>query len=343
MIRPFSCLLAGLAMSVLAGPVAADPVADFYKGKTVTCYIGYDAGGGYDFFARAISTYMSRYIPGNPKVIPINMPGASTMVLANFLAKLAPRDGTAFGAVNSSLIFDPILSGAQSKAQFKGPDMTMIGNAASAAAVLLSSKASGVKTFEDLYHKELIIGAMTTTGDTYVLPMAVKKILHLDNLKIITGYPGSREALIALERGEIMGRVWDMEAMRAVRPDWVTDGSVNFLVQLAPHAMPEVPAGVPLAKDFVRDEDDKKVLDVIFLSTLLAKPFIAPPDMPADRVEALRNAFMATLKDPDLLADMEKAQITLAPMSGADFQQIVQDTYALPDNVIRRVQEVLAN
>lgn len=331
-----------LSVGLFATPVVADPVADFYKDKTITCYIGYGVGGAYDFFGRTISKYMSAHIPGNPTIFPVNLPGASSMLMANRLAKIAPRDGTAFGIVNSALIFDPLFSGQKSKAQFTGPDMTMIGNAVSAAAVLLAWKASGVKTIDDLRSKKLIVGAMTRTGDTYILPLAMKRILQLDNMSIVTGYPGSREAVLALERGEITGRMWDIEAIKAVRPDWLNDGSINLLVQFAPHKMPEVPGDVPLVKEFVADASDKMVLDVIALSTLLARPFIAPPDIPADRVHALRTAFMATMEDPGFLTEMEKSKIMLSPMHGDEFQKIVRDTYALPEAVIQKVRDVLA-
>jgi tripartite-type tricarboxylate transporter receptor subunit TctC len=313
----------------------------FYKGKTITCYVGYGTGGAYDFYAREIAKFLPRHIPGEPKVLVENMPGASSMVLGNYLARRAPRDGTALGAVNSALIFDPLFSGAQSKAQFAGPDMTMIGNAVSAAAVLISWKTSGVKSFADLKSRKLVIGSMTRTGDTYVLPLAVKHVLGLDNLEIVTGYPGSREVLIALEQGEVSGRVWDMEGLHAVRPQWLGDGSINLLAQLAPHRMPEVPAGVPLVTDFVANADDRTVLDVIFLTTLLARPYIAPPGVPADRVETLRAAFLATMRDADFVAEMEKAQVEIGPMSGAEMAERVREAYALPAPLIERLRKVL--
>jgi tripartite-type tricarboxylate transporter receptor subunit TctC len=309
----------------------------------VTCYVGYGVGGAYDLYARQISRYLSRHIPGQPKVVVENMPGASSMVLANYLAKRAPRDGTAIGAVNSALIFDPLFSGSASKAQFAGPDMTMIGNAVSAAAVLISWKASGVARFDDLTRKKLVIGAVSRTGDTYVLPLAMKRLLDLKNLEIVTGYPGSREVLIALEQGEITGRVWDMEGIRAIRPQWLRDGNINLLVQLAAARMPEVPAEVPLLKDFVTSADDRKVLDVIFMTTLLARPFIAPPGIPAEEVAALREAFMAVMKDRDFLAEAAAAQIQVTPLSGADMEREVRAAYALPDAIIAKVRKVLAD
>jgi tripartite-type tricarboxylate transporter receptor subunit TctC len=329
-----------LFLLLLVASARADD-APFYKGKTITCYVGYGTGGAYDFYAREIAKFLPRHIPGEPKVLVENMPGASSMVLGNYLARRAPRDGTALGAVNSALIFDPLFSGAQSKAQFAGPDMTMIGNAVSAAAVLISWKTSGVRSFADLKSRKLVIGSMTRTGDTYVLPLAVKHVLGLDNLEIVTGYPGSREVLIALEQGEVSGRVWDMEGLHAVRPQWLGDGSINLLAQLAPQRMPEVPPGVPLVTDFVANADDRTVLDVIFLTTLLARPYIAPPGVPADRVETLRAAFLATMGDADFVAEMEKAQVEIGPMSGAEMAEHVRAAYALPAPLIERLRKVL--
>ena len=245
--------------------------------------------------------------------------------------------------MNSALLFDPLFAGEKSKAQFTGPDMTAIANAASSAAVLFSWKTSGVSRFEDLKSKELVIGAMTKTGDTYIIPSAIKKILSLDNLKIVTGYPGTREAALALERGEISGRVWDMDGIRAARPHWLAEGSINILAQLARSKMPEVPADVPLIKDFIPNEDDQKVLDVIFLSTLIARPYIAPPNVPAARVRALRQAFMDTMKDPDFLAEAKRAGISINPMSGEEMERLVKDAYSLPDHVISRVRDVIAD
>jgi len=160
-------------------------------------------------------------------------------------------------------------------------------------------------------------------------------------MKIILGYPGTREAAIALERGEITGRVWDMEGIKAGRPHWLTDGSLNIIAQLAPKKMPEVPQNVPLVNDSVPDADDRRVLDVIFLSTILARPYIAPPNIPSDRRQALRDAFMATMKDPAFLADTKKLQLTIDPTPGDEMERIVRDAYALPETLVARVRKAL--
>jgi len=324
-----------------AAPASAQSVAEFYQGKTITVYVGYGPGGGYDLFARTISRHMPRHIPGNPAMLPVNMPGASSMLMANHLAKRAPRDGTAIGAVNSALVFDRLFAGQESKAQFSGLDMTMVGNAVSSASVLIAWHDSEVKTLDDVRKKGLIVGATSRTGDTYLLPLALKNILGLDKMRIILGYPGTREAAIALERGEISGRVWDMEGIKAARPQWITDRRINIVAQLAPKKMPEVPATVPLVNDSVSNDRDRRVLDVIFLSTILARPYIAPPDMPADRRQALREAFMATMKDTAFLAETKQLQLTIDPTSGDEMERIVRDAYSLPETLIARVRKAL--
>jgi len=329
------------ALVAMCGVAAAESVADFYRGKTINVYIGYGPGGGYDLYARTLARHIVRHIPGNPQTLPTNMPGASSMVLSNFLARIAPKDGTAFGAVNSALLFDRLFNGERSKAQFSGPEMTTIGNLTSSASVLVAWHESGVKTLDDVREKGLTIAATSPSGDTYLLPLAVKNILGLDRLNIVTGYPGTREAALALERGEVSGRVWDMEGIRAARPDWLRDNKINLVAQLAPRKMPEVPEGVPLVRDVVASEEERSVLDVIFLSTVLARPYIAPPGLPDDRKQALRDAFMATVKDPEFLADMKKVNLTIDPTSGEEMEKIIRNAYALPPATIEKVRKTL--
>ena len=330
-----------LASLALVGPVAADNVADFYRGKIVTVYIGYGPGGGYDTYARLIAKHMPRHILGNPAMVPSNMPGASSMRLANHLAKVAPRDGTAFGAVNSALMFDPLFAGEKSAAQFKGPDLSALGNVVSSAGVLISWHTSGVKTIDDLRAKGLTIASTSRSGDTYLLPLAIKNVLGLEKLRMVIGYPGTREAAMALEQGEVQGRVWDMEGLKTSRPDWLENRQVNIIAQLAPAPMPEVPAGVPLVKDFVSNEEDKKVLDVIFLSTILARPYLLPPGVPDDRKAALRAAFMATMKDTGFVDDAAKMRLSIDAMSGEAMQRVIEEAYALPQATVLKVRKTL--
>lgn len=331
------------AMLAISGGALANDVADFYRGKAITVYIGYGPGGGYDLYARALARHIVKHIPGNPQTLPSNMPGASSMTLSNFLARVAPKDGTAFGAVNSALLFDPLFAGKNSKAQFAGPDMTTIGNLTSSASVLVAWHESGVKTLEDIRGKGLTIAATSPSGDTYLLPLAVKNTLGLDKLKLVIGYPGTREAALALERGEVSGRVWDMEGIKAARPDWLRDKKINLVAQLAPKKMPEVPADVPLVRDSVPNEEDRRVLDVIFLSTVLARPYIAPPGLPEARKKTLRDAFMATVQDAEFLAEMKKVQLTVDPTSGEEMEQIIKDAYNLAPSTVEKVRKALTS
>ncbi len=329
------------AITAMSGHVCANEVADFYKGKTLTVYIGYGPGGGYDLYARTLARHIVKHIPGNPQALPSNMPGASSMTLGNFLAKIAPKDGTAFGAVNSALLFDPLFAGKNSKAQFTGPDMTMIGNLTSSASVLVAWHTSGIKTLDDVREKGITIAATSPSGDTYLLPLSIKNILGLDKLKMVIGYPGTREAALALERGEVSGRVWDMEGIKAARPDWLRDNKINLVAQLAPKKMPEVPPDVPLVRDSVPDEEDRRVLDVIFLSTVIARPYVAPPGIPEDRKKALRSAFMATVADVEFLSEISKVQLTIDAMSGDEMEQLIKDSYNLPPRTVEKVRKAL--
>jgi tripartite-type tricarboxylate transporter receptor subunit TctC len=329
------------ALLTMSSGAFADSVADFYRGKSVMVYIGYGPGGGYDLYARMLARHIVKHIPGNPQAVPSNMPGASSMTLGNFLAKIAPKDGTAFGAVNSALLFDPLFAGKNSKAQFSGPEMTMIGNLTSSASVLVAWHESGVKTLADVREKGLTIAATSPSGDTYLLPLAVKNMLGLEKLKMVIGYPGSREVALALERGEVSGRVWDMEGIKAARPDWLRDNKVNLIAQLAPKKMPEVPPEVPLVRDSVASEEDRHVLDVIFLSTVLARPYVAPPSLPEDRKKALRMAFMATVNDREFLDEANRVQLSIDPTSGEEMEQVISDAYNLPPATIEKVRRAL--
>lgn len=336
-------LLVLAAITAIGGNAFANEVADFYKGKTVTVYIGYGPGGGYDLYARTLARHIIKHIPGNPQALPSNMPGASSMTLGNFLARIAPKDGTAFGAVNSALLFDPLFAGKNSKAQFTGTDMTMIGNLTSSASVLVAWHESGIKTLDDVREKGITIAATSPSGDTYLLPLSIKNMLGLDKLKMVIGYPGTREAALALERGEVSGRVWDMEGIKAARPDWLRDNKINLVAQLAPKKMPEVPPEVPLVRDSLANEEDRRVLDVIFLSTVIARPYIGPPGIPDDRKKALRAAFMATVADPDFLTDINKVQLTIDPMSGDEMEQLIKDSYNLPPSTVEKVRRALTS
>ena len=332
--------LAAVSIAVFAAPSRAENLADLYRGKTVTTYIGYEAGGGYDLYARAVAKHIGRHLPGAPTVVPVNMPGAASMVLANWLAKVAPRDGTAFGAVNSALLLDTLIAGAASKAQFKAAEMSMLGSVSSNASVLLAWGGTGVRSVADIRERGLVVGTTALSSDSYLSALALKKALRLDKMTLISGYPGTRELTLAMERGEVGGRVWDLESMSSQKPDWVASGAVNIVSELAPRAMPEVPAGVRLARDDAADDLDRKALDVVFSNSLAFRPYLAPPGLSPETLAALRAAFSETMADPEFLGEMKHLNLGVSAMSGAELQSVIAGVYALDDKAVARVREL---
>jgi tripartite-type tricarboxylate transporter receptor subunit TctC len=338
--RNFLAGAAATAFSPLAA--RADQVADFYRGKTVTCYIGYSSGGGYDVYARTIIRFMQKHLPGNPNIIAVNMPGASSMTLGNHLARVAPRDGTAFGAVNSMLLFDPLFNGPKSKAQFTGADMTMIGNAVVSAAVLIALKSSGVTSLEELRTKELVTAASTPSGDTYMLPLALKNVLGL-KLKIITGYPGTREIGLAINRGEVHGAcgvAWP--SISVTNPGWFDGskpGSMRVLVQTHATGAADLNAqGIPKITDFAKTDEQRAMLDLYFSQTAFGRPYLVSPDVPAERIAALRVAFKATIEDPKLQEETKRIGVEANHVPGEKLQGMVQRLYATPADLTAKMK-----
>jgi hypothetical protein len=325
------------------GLAVADPISEFYRGRTVTLYIGAEAGGGYDLYARALSHYMARYIPGNPIILPTNMPGAGSMVLGNHLAKIAPRDGSVIGIVSPLLLFEPLFEGAQSMAQFRGTEMTMIGNGASAHWALLARPSAGISSVDDLKYKDLTVGTTARASAAYMLTHAIKKVLGLNHLRIVTGYGGIREVIGAMERGEISGCVMDLEDVMALHPQWLVNADIDVVADLSARNMAAAPVQAASILDSVTSDQDKQALDVIFASTMLSRPLIGPPEITAARTKSLRDGFLATLQDPDFLAEAARIKITPQPLSGERMQDVIGAVYELPSTVLTRVRAILAD
>jgi tripartite-type tricarboxylate transporter receptor subunit TctC len=325
---------------MLASVVAAraDSVEDFYRGRTVEVYVGYSTGGGYDIYARMLARHMGRFIPGNPTLVPKNMPGAGSLRLANWLAQAAPRDGSAFGTIGRGTAFDPILG--EPGAQFKGTDFTWLGSMNHEVSICASWHDSGVTRFEDLLTKELLVGAVSNNDDTGQFAHVLNAVLGT-KLKIITGYPGGNDVLLAMERGEVKGRCgWSWSSVLTARRSWWTDKKINILVQLALGKHPDLP-DVPLVTDLAKNPAQRQMLRLIFARQVMGRPFFAPPGVPAERVAALRKAFMDTMADKDFLADAAKARLEIAPIAGDKVQELVSELYATPADVARQAAAAL--
>ena len=319
-------------------PAWADSVADFYKDKTVELYIGYSVGGGYDTYARLLANHMGKYIPGKPNIIAKNMPGAGSAKLANWLYNVAPKDGTAIGEIGRGTGFDPLFKIAG--AQFDGTKFNWLGSANDEVSVCVAWQGVGVTKFEDVLEKDLIVGGTGASADTDQFPKIMNGVLGT-KFKIVTGYPGGNEVGLAMERGEVKGRCgWSWSSVKALHLDWVKDKKVLILVQLSLQKHPDLP-DVPLVMDLAKNDDQKRILKLIFTRQVMGRPFLAPPGIPAERVAALRKAFMDTLKDKDFLAAAAKAKLEINPVSGEKIQALVQEAYDSPPALVDKAVALL--
>jgi tripartite-type tricarboxylate transporter receptor subunit TctC len=335
-------LVRGAALATLAlCPISvahAESPADFYKGKNVDLYIGYSAGGGYDVYARLLARHMGRFIPGNPTIVPKNMPGAGSLVLANWLYNVAARDGTAFGTIGRGTGFDPLLG--STKAQFDAAKFNWLGSMNDEVSVCVAWQTSGITKLEQVMQKELTVGGTGPAADTDQFPKVLNATINT-KFKIIAGYPGGNDVDLAMERGEVMGRCgWSWSSVIATHKAWLDEKKINVLVQLSLSKHPDLP-DVPLVMDFAKNDEEKQIFKLVFARQPMGRPFLAPPDVPADRIGALRKAFMDTMKDREFLAEAEKMKLEINPVSGDAVQKIVQEVYQTPKPVAAAVAEMV--
>jgi tripartite-type tricarboxylate transporter receptor subunit TctC len=321
----------GIAVAVLAfaavAPASAQTPAEFYKGRIVELYIGYSVGGAYDLYARTIARHLGRHIPGNPTIIPKNLEGAGSLRLANWLYNVGRKDGSVLGTIGRGTAFDPLLG--STGAQFQADKFTWIGSANNEVSVCVAWKGSGVTTFEDVLAKELVIGGTGQAADTDQFPRILNGVLGT-KFKIVSGYPGGNDVTLAMERGEVKGRCgWSWSSVLSTHKRWIDDKSITILAQLSLAKHPDLP-DVPLVMDFAKTEDQQQIFKLIFARQVMGRPYLAPPGVPKDRADALRKAFADTMKDPDFLADAEKAALEITPVAGEEVEQLVKDLYQTP-------------
>ena len=329
--------LAVVVMSPVVGAHAQSP-ADFYKGRNVEMEIGYSVGGGYDVYARLIARFIGKHIPGNPTIVTKNMEGAGSLRLANWLYTAAPKDGSVFGTIGRGLAFDPLL-GAKG-AQFDATKFSWIGSANDEVSVCVAWQGTGITKFEDLMTKQLIVGGTGGGSDTDVFPQILNGVLGT-KMRLISGYPGGNDVGLAMERGEVQGRCgWSWSSVVATHKDWVDQKKVNILVQLSLEKHPDLP-DVPLIIDLAKTDEQRQILKLIFARQVMGRPYVAPPNVPKDRLEALRTAFMETMKDPEFLAQAEKAKLEITPVSGEAVDKLVRDVYQTPPEIAGKAARVL--
>jgi len=319
----------------------AATAADFYAGKTLTFIIGTGPGGGYDIYGRVAAKHLGKYIPGNPHVLVQNMEGASTVRAAGFIYKIAPKDGTSIAAISPGAVVGPLLEG-KLNGLYDPTKFQYLATANNSTRVCAVFHTSTIKTFKDAYTQEAIISASAEGGSTRDYAYLHKKTSHV-NFRIISGYHGTPSAMLAMERGETDGLCGiDWSSLRSQKADWVRDGKLRVLVQAGLEPSEELTKmGVPMIWDFFQNDTDRQVAELVIAQQLFGRPYIAPPETPADRVEILRKAFDLAMKDPDLLADAEKARIDILPAGGERVQQGVAKIYATPKEIVERAREAI--
>jgi tripartite-type tricarboxylate transporter receptor subunit TctC len=332
-------LAAALVTALPLSIARAQSPAEFYKGKTVEFYIGYSVGGGYDLYARTIARHIGKHIPGNPTVVPKNMEGAGSLRLANWLFRVGAKDGSVIGTIGRGTGFDPILG--QQGAQFDGTKFTWLGSANNEVSVCVSWNAtSGIAKFEDLLSKEMTVGGTSSSADTDQFPRIMNGVLGT-KMRIVSGYPGGNDVVLAMERGEVKGRCgWSWSSVMSTHRVWLDEKKMTVLAQLALQKHPDLP-DVPLIIDLAKTDEQKQILKLIFARQVMGRPYLAPPGIPADRAAVLRQAFLDTMTDKDFLADAEKAQLEITPVDGATIQKLVAEVYQTPPEVAKKAAELL--
>jgi tripartite-type tricarboxylate transporter receptor subunit TctC len=334
-------LAAVMAVVMFASFAPAQSVEEFYKGKTVQIVVGFGAGASYDTYARILAEHIVRYIPGNPRAIVVNMEGAGSLRLANWLYNAAPKDGTVFGMTSRAAPFASLI-GTQGGTNFDPTKFNWIGSANNEVSTCISWHTAPVKTFDQLHQTELIIGGDGPGADGEQFARVMNALFDT-RIKIVSGYPGGNAINLAVERGEVQGRCgWSWSGVVAERRQWIDEHKINVLVQFGLGKHPDLPE-VPALLDRATTDEQKQILQLVLARQPLGRPFLAPPGVPADRVEALRRAFMASMSDSQFSAAAQKSKLEVNPLPGAAVAALVNGVFTtVPPAAVARTKEILA-
>jgi len=317
---------------------AQTPPTDFYKDKTIELFISSGPGGGYDAYARILARHMGKHIPGAPNIVPKNVEGAGGLRLANILYNTAPKDGTSIGTMYRSAAFEPLFG--NKAAQFDATRFTWLGSASSEISLCVAWHTSGVNRFEDMQARELVVGTTGRGSDSFLFTSIINGVLG-SKMRMVAGYRSGNDMNLAMERGEVGGRCgWSWSSIRASNQNWIDEKKVHMLVQIGLGKHPDLP-NVPSVMDLAKNAEDEQILKLLFARQTMAYPFLAPPDLPADRANILRAAFAASMQDQDLIADAQKSNLEVLPVSGADVEALVRNVYAAPPALVARAIELV--
>jgi tripartite-type tricarboxylate transporter receptor subunit TctC len=334
---PAGLASAGLAVLAVIGSAMAQTPAGAFAGKTVTMIIGFGPGGGYDLWARVVARHIGKHLPGNPTVAPQNLEGAGSYRVANFMYSVAPKDGTTMALIARDAALGP-LTGAPG-AQFDATKFSYLGTPAIETNVCIAYHTAAVRTEHDLTEKELVVGDTGPGTGTRSYPKALNDILGL-KFRIVGGYPSSADVFLAMERGEVQGICESLDSVKVRRPDWIPGGTVAVLFQGGAKPNPEL-KDVPFVVDLAAKPEDKQAIEFLYAGQGIGRPFIAPPGLPPDRLKMLRDAFDATMKDPEFIAEVQLRKLTLDPEDGEHLETLIKRTYATPKPIIDRVAKLI--
>ncbi|MFN3890162.1 MAG: Bug family tripartite tricarboxylate transporter substrate binding protein [Beijerinckiaceae bacterium] len=332
----------GLAFAGLAPAWKASAQSNPVPAK-ITIFVGYSvtSGIGYDTYGRVLSQFLGKYVPGNPTITVSNRPGAGSMTLANYIANVGPKDGSEIALIGRGVAMDRLVYGDKSAARFDATKLNWLGSMNNEVSGFYISDTAPVKSLKEvLAGKELNVGSAGAASDLTAFALVMNSILGA-RLKIIDGYPGTTEILLALERGEVDGLVgYSWGAARTGSASLLKSGKLNVVLQLALKKHPEL-EHIPLIMDMVKAEDERQVLELIFARQTMGRPFVAPPGTPPETVKVLRSAFTSAMKDPDLIATAQKMSLEIDYTSGEDVQELVERLHKFPPKVIQRTQEII--
>jgi tripartite-type tricarboxylate transporter receptor subunit TctC len=329
--------LVAISFALIAGAgsrASAQTPDEFYKGKSIDFVIGYPPGGSNDTFGRLVARHLGKYIPGKPTVVPKNQPGAGSFLAVNQIFNVAPKNGTVIGIGAPTLPLDEKL-GTQG-VRFKTAELNWIGRVDSLINIVFMWKTSPVKTFADATKIQATLSGTGAGSTVSIYPTVMNHVLGT-KFKLVMGYKGSNEAMLALERGEVEGHSTSWSALKIAHPDWIRDHSVSVLVQFALNQHAELP-DIPTAVELARNDEERAILRAIMNATEVGTAFFTTPGVPADRVSVLRRAFDAAMKDPDLLADAQTMRVSVSPMTGEDLQKLVAEVSNLPPDLLEKVR-----
>jgi tripartite-type tricarboxylate transporter receptor subunit TctC len=319
-------------------PTAAhsQSVEEFYRGKTISMIIGYPTAGANDSYARTVARHIGKHIPGQPRVIARNMPGSGSLIAANHVFNIAPKDGTVISLLAATIPLEEALGA--SGVKFKSAEFNWIGRMSSSINVTIMNATSPVKTIKDAFETEAILAATGRSATPSVYPSVLNNVVGT-RFKIVMGYEGSIACMLAMERGEAEGHSTSWDGVKSARGDWLRDKKVNIIVQYGLKRHPEL-ADVPTSVELGRTPEETQILRMVANATEVGKMVLTTPGAPADRVVALRRAFDATIKDPEYVAEMNQQKLEITPLSGEEMQKLVVEVGTVSPEIIEKVKAI---